>query len=135
MTAVAGGPKVLVADDDPGIRVSTAEILSLQGYSVTEAVDGDDATAKLADPSFDALVLDVRMPGRDGIAVLDGADPRPPPPGVLLVSAYDIGPPTRARLGARVCQVLRKPVPPPVLVDAVARAVRLGREARTERDD
>ena len=125
--------RVLVADDDPGIRVSTAEILSRLGYAVTEAVDGDDASAKLEDPSFDALVLDVRMPGRDGIAVLDHVDPRPPPPGVLLVSAYDIEQRTRARLGTRVCRVLRKPVPPPVLVDAVAEAVALAQAVRTER--
>ena len=127
------GARVLVADDDPGIRVSTAEILSRLGYAVTEAVDGDDASAKLEDPSYDALVLDVRMPGRDGIAVLDHADPRPPPPGVLLVSAYDIEQVTRTRLGTRVCRVLRKPVPPPVLVDAVAEAVAVAEAARTER--
>ena len=125
-------PRVLVADDDPGIRESTVEILTRLGYSVAEAVDGDDATAKLADHSLDALVLDVRMPGRDGIAVLDSLDPRPPPPGVLLVSAYDIEQRTRARLAGRVCKVLRKPVPPPMLVDAVAEAVQAARAARSD---
>lgn len=134
MTA-ATAARVLVADDDPGIRESTVEILSRLGYSVAEAVDGDDASAKLADPTFDALVLDVRMPGRDGIAVLDDCHPATPPPGVLLVSAYDIEQRTRADLGRRVCKVLRKPVPPPVLVEAVAEAVRVGRAARHERGD
>ena len=128
MTAAAA--RVLVADDDPGIRQSTAEILSRLGYSVAEAVDGDDAWAQLADPTFDALVLDVRMPGRDGLAVLDDHEPATPPPGVLLVSAYDIEQRTRLELGSRVCKVLRKPVPPGLLVEAVAEAVQVGRAAR-----
>lgn len=133
MTAAAA--RVLVADDDPGIRQSTAEILSRLGYSVAEAVDGDDAWAKLADRTFDALVLDVRMPGRDGLAVLDDCEPTTPPPGVLLVSAYDIEQRTRLELGSRVCKVLRKPVPPGVLVEGVAEAVRVGRAARHGPED
>jgi CheY-like chemotaxis protein len=122
---------VLVADDDRGIRLSVVKILSRCGYQVAEAEDGQDALDKLASAEVDALVLDVKMPQKDGLAVLDELFPEPPPPGVLLVSAYDIDRETRRRLGTRVHKVLRKPVPPPTLIEAVAEAVEVSKSARS----
>ena len=123
--------KVLVADDDRGVRVSVVRILSGCGYSVAEAEDGQEALDKLAIDEIDAVVLDVRMPRKDGISVLEDLVPAPPPPGVLLVTAYDIDRETRSRLGTRVLRILRKPVPPPVLIEAVSEAVEAARSARS----
>jgi CheY-like chemotaxis protein len=122
--------RVLVADDDSGLRQSVAEILRGCGYSVAEAEDGLDAFEALSANRVDAVVLDMKMPGKDGVAVIADLDPEPPPPGVLLVSAYDIDSETRGRLGGRVCKVLRKPVPPPVLIEAVAEAIQIARGGR-----
>jgi len=119
--------RVLVADDDAGIRQSTVEILRGMGYSVSAAQDGEEALTELAVGDIEAIVLDVRMPRRDGISVIEEMDPPPPPPGVLLVSAYDIERETRSQLGRRVYRVLRKPVSPPVLIAAVEEAVELAR--------
>jgi CheY-like chemotaxis protein len=124
-------PRILVADDDRGIRVSIKKILSRLGYQVAEAEDGQDALDKLARGDVDAVVLDVKMPRKDGITVLDEMFPEPPPPGVLLVSAYDIDRQTRTRLGTRVHKVLRKPVPPPTLIEAVSEAIEVARSARS----
>ncbi len=123
---------MLVADDDLAVRQSTVRILKTLGYVVSEARDGEEVMAKLLDSEVDAVVLDVKMPRRDGISVIEGLDPSPPPPVVLLVSAYDIERQTRARLGTRVHRVLRKPVPPPILIEAVEEAVDLARAARAE---
>ena len=125
----AGAGRVLVADDDRGVRESVAEILQQFGYTVTEAEDGEEALERLAAGTVDAVVLDVKMPRRDGLSVLEEMSPQPPPPGIVLVTAYDVGPEIRVRLGNRVATVLRKPVPPKTLLDAVARAVGIGRGA------
>lgn len=110
---------VLVADDDAGVRATACEILRGQGYHVTEAEDGEVALEKLASTAPEVLLLDVRMPRRDGISVLDSVDD---PPVVVLVSAFSLDPDLRARLGSKVFRYLRKPVPPARLLEVVAQA-------------
>ncbi len=112
--------KVLVADDDEGVRSTACEIFRGEGYDVSEAEDGQVALDILEDQGADVLVLDVRMPRRDGIAVLEALDE--PPPVVVLVSAFSLDEELRQRLGAKVFRYLRKPVAPNVLLDVVAQA-------------
>lgn len=119
--------RVLVADDDRAVRESAAEILQRSGFTVTKASDGQEALEQLAAGEIDAVVLDVRMPRRDGLSVLEDMDPQPPPPGVVLVTAYDVGSEIRVRLGRRVTGILRKPVPPRMLIESVTEAVRVAR--------
>jgi two-component system, OmpR family, response regulator MprA len=63
-------PKVLLADDDRAIRDSLATALGLSGYQVTAAPDGVQALAATQNDAFDLLVLDVMMPGVDGLGVV-----------------------------------------------------------------
>ena len=111
---------VLVCDDDEGVRVTVAAILRRAGYNVLEANDGDAALELLGEERVSALILDIRMPGRDGIALLDALDR---PPAVLLVSAFSVEPAVRARIGPKVFRYLRKPVRPEQLLDVVAAAL------------
>lgn len=124
--------RVLVADDDGAIRSSVSEILRRSGFAVSQAEDGDEALGKLASEEVDAAVIDVRMPGRDGISVVEQMIPGPPPPGVVLVTAYDVDGETRIRLGSRVRNILRKPIPPATLIAAVRDAVDAARQARSD---
>ncbi len=61
---------VLVADDDPVIRGNLALLLRSEGYRVVEAEDGLRAAEALADPAISLALLDLKMPGRDGMDVL-----------------------------------------------------------------
>jgi CheY-like chemotaxis protein len=122
--------KVLVADDDDALRTTLAEILSHIGYTVFQAQDGVEALEMLAHHEIDALLLDLKMPHKDGISVLNDLEPGPPPPGVLLISAYEIDPGLRGRFTGKVHKFLRKPVPPSTLVGSVQEAVELARSAR-----
>ena len=61
--------KVLVVDDEPAVRTSLERALRLEGYDVELAEDGAHALHRLALSSPDAIVLDVLMPGTDGLAV------------------------------------------------------------------
>jgi len=116
---------VLVADDNEALRATTSLILREEGYEVSEAEDGDDALAMLSASSFDVALLDVRMPKMDGMTVVEHMIPGPPPPAVVVVTAYDIENDIRARLGTRVFKYLRKPVSPTQLIEVVGEAARL----------
>jgi CheY-like chemotaxis protein len=118
---------VLVADDDDGIRESTAAILRAVGYTVTEAQDGEATMAELARTQFHVCVIDERMPKMDGITVVENLGPKPPPPVIIMASAYDFDLDIWQRLGTRVFKHLPKPVPPKVLIEAVAEAASLSR--------
>jgi DNA-binding NtrC family response regulator len=63
-------PTILVADDEAAIRRTLREILEYEDYEVHEATDGDDALDKLRKGSYDAALVDVKMPKRDGLDVL-----------------------------------------------------------------
>ena len=61
--------RVLVADDDRAIRESLARALELEGYDVATVADGVETLTRVRRDDFDALVVDVMMPGVDGLAV------------------------------------------------------------------
>lgn len=61
--------KILVADDDDGMRIVLVKALSGPDRIILEARDGDEALAACAAESPDLVVLDARMPGTDGYAV------------------------------------------------------------------
>ena len=63
-------PEVLVVDDDPDIRMLVAFALEDAGMTVRHAKDGEDALAAIEAKVPDAVVLDVMMPGTDGMTVL-----------------------------------------------------------------
>ena len=114
---------VLVVDDEASVRTSVAEILRGAGYAVEEASDGLAALAVLRDHQVRAMVLDVRMPGCDGIAVVEALEEPPP---IVMVSAHVFRDDDVARLGGKVGAMLTKPVPPEHLLEEVERAVRRG---------
>jgi two-component system response regulator MprA len=80
---------ILVVDDDAGLRKALRRVLVSHGFEVELAIDGEDALSRLRARSFDLLVLDVMMPGRDGIEVCErlrsGGDQLP----VLMLTARD----------------------------------------------
>lgn len=62
--------KLLVVDDEERIRRLLNMYLTREGYEITEAVDGADALEKLTSDQFSCVLLDVMMPQKDGIEVL-----------------------------------------------------------------
>jgi two-component system nitrogen regulation response regulator NtrX len=63
--------RILVVDDEAGIRRSLSGVLLDDGYEVALAEDGEKALAAIRERAPDAVLLDIAMPGRDGIAVLE----------------------------------------------------------------
>lgn len=61
--------RLLIVDDDPGIRDSLSRALGFERYEVSVAADGDQALGMIQPCRYDAVVLDVMMPGSDGLDV------------------------------------------------------------------
>jgi two-component system response regulator MprA len=61
--------RILVVEDDPHVRDAVARALRMEGYDVHTAVDGNDGLLQAESQAPDAIVLDVLMPGTDGLAV------------------------------------------------------------------
>ncbi len=61
--------RILLADDEPRLLHVVGLYLSMEGFEVTEASDGTEAIAMLDKDEFDLAILDVMMPGVDGIEV------------------------------------------------------------------
>lgn len=60
--------KVLIVDDDDSIREMLSEMLSLKGVDISMASSGKEAIEILQNQKFDFIVMDINMPGMDGIA-------------------------------------------------------------------
>jgi len=100
---------VLVADDDRAIRESLATALELAGYEVTACADGVQALAATRTRSFDVIILDVMMPGVDGLgvcSVLRAEGNRVP---ILMVTARTETPDRVAGLDAGADDYVAKP--------------------------
>jgi two-component system response regulator AtoC len=79
---------VLVADDDRTIRRNLARLLESEGYRPLEAADGAEALALIRSDAPDAVLLDLKMPGRDGLEVLAELGPALADLPVIVVTAF-----------------------------------------------
>jgi two-component system, NtrC family, nitrogen regulation response regulator NtrX len=116
-----GAVDVLVVDDDEALRSTWDAILRDAGYSVAVAEDGDVALQLLGVLEVGVVLLDLRMPRRDGFSVLEAL---PAPQLVVLVSAEILDEATRTKVDAKVVTFLEKPVPPERLLATVAATLR-----------
>lgn len=124
---------VLVIDDDDRIRDLLARYLSREGYRVSTARDAADARAKMEGIAYDVLIVDVMMPGEDGVALVADLRAHLDIPMILLTALGD--PSHRIRgLKAGADDYLAKPFEPEELLlrmDAIFR--RTGRKTVSER--
>jgi two-component system response regulator AtoC len=80
--------RILVADDEAGLRAFVAEALESDGHVVAQSCDGADAAQRLARESFDLLITDLKMPRLDGMALLRQVRAEQPELEVIVVTAH-----------------------------------------------
>jgi DNA-binding response OmpR family regulator len=100
--------RVLVVDDEPTIASSVAARLRAEGYRVDVAYDGPSAMARVAEVEPDLVVLDVMLPGFDGLEVCRRIQARRPIP-VLMLTARDAETDVLVGLGVGADDYLTKP--------------------------
>ena len=80
--------RVLVADDDIGIRTVIAEVLGDDGFDVTTAENGDEAWQKFEKESYEIVLTDIRMPLLDGLQLLQRIRTKTPMTCVLILTSF-----------------------------------------------
>jgi two-component system, cell cycle response regulator DivK len=119
-------PRILVADDSEDTREMYAEFLRYLGFTVSTAIDGDDAMAKALTHTPDVLVLDLTMPGLTGWEVAAGlkADARTKHVRIIAVSGHWIPETEEMTPKAGVDAYLVKPCLPEALAEEITRQLR-----------
>ena len=101
--------QILVVDDEPAVRTALGRALRLDGYDVEAAADGNEALETLTSASHDAVLLDVLMPGLDGIEVCRALRRRGDHTPILMLTARDAVADRVAGLDAGADDYLVKP--------------------------
>lgn len=120
--------RLLVVDDDRGIRELVASFLADHGFGVETAADGAAMRTALAGGGFDLVILDVMMPGEDGLSILRSLPPGARPPVIMMsVMGSDVDRIVGLELGAD--DYLAKPFNPRELLARVRAVLRRGEQA------
>ena len=80
--------KILIVDDEKGLREVLSIMLKRAGYVVTEASDGEEAIGHLGKEIFDLVITDLRMPGPSGLDLLEAVRGLAPDVPVIRLTAY-----------------------------------------------
>src|SRR5262245_8397058 len=81
-----GRIRVLVVDDEAGLRRFLAQELTARGFAVDSAGSGEEGLRKIAEAVYDVVLLDMKMPGMDGLAALREIRREAPAPEVLILT-------------------------------------------------
>ena len=111
--------RILIADDEPNLLLTLADILLDEGHDVLTAPDGETAFDLLEKHSIDVLITDMRMPGTSGLDLLHAVTDAGYPTRVILMSAYAVDDAKRSALREGALAVMDKPLDIDVLLDLV----------------
>lgn len=114
--------RVLLVDDDAMVRAALSMMLDGNGIRVVgEAADGEQVPAAVDAHAPDVVLMDIRMPGLNGIAATRRLRARPRPPQVIVLTTFDTDDNILRALRAGASGFLLKDSPPAVVADAVHR--------------
>src|SRR3954447_26476696 len=85
---MAPRPHLLVVDDEAGIRESLTSILQDEGYQVESVASAEEALQRAAAGDVEVVLLDVWLPGIDGLEALSRLQAAPRPPAVIMISGH-----------------------------------------------
>jgi len=128
----ARGARLLVVDDDPDMLRLLSMRLSSSGYQVTAVTSAESALTQLEIEHPQLVLSDVRLPGRDGLALFDEIRKRHPTLPVILLTAHGTIPDAVEATARGVFTYLTKPYDGRELLDKIAQALALGAPAATQ---
>jgi two-component system response regulator GlrR len=130
--AAPRGARLLVVDDDPDMLRLLSMRLSSSGYQVTAVTSAESALTQLEIEHPQLVLSDVRLPGRDGLALFDEIRKRHPTLPVILLTAHGTIPDAVEATARGVFTYLTKPYDGRELLDKIAQALALGAPAAVQ---
>ncbi len=124
--------KVLFVDDEEGVRSSWDRLLSDHGFDVTTAEDGNKAIDEFDKAPVDVVVSDLKMPGLDGIQLLEWIHDRHPETRFILLTGYGNDEVERRVRELGAFDYLNKPISPETLAAVVTAAAHLNPQPTPE---
>lgn len=124
---------ILVVDDEVNIRSALAKMLERQGHSVMTAGNGDEALARMTAGSYGLVLLDLKMPGLDGMGLLRRIKEVSPDTEVIVMTAYGSVETAVEAMKAGAYDYLSKPIDKerfPIMIDQCLEKQRLAAENR-----
>ena len=116
---------IFIVDDDPAVRDSLQQLLESIGFTVETYGSGEEFLEQASLPDGACVLLDLKLPGLNGLEVLETLARRPYDTSVILVTGYG-DETTRARaLGAGAVAILQKPVRDELLLRTIRRVLKL----------
>src|SRR5262245_55782058 len=115
--------RILVVDDEANARTALAELLREEGFSVETAADGFKALPKLDDFNPDLVLTDLRMPGMDGIELMQKSRAADPDRAVVVMTAHGAIDSAVTAMREGAADYLTKPLHFPELSIVVERAL------------
>ena len=112
-------PHVLVVDDDRAFRHVIASLLRKAGYTTDQTGDGADALARLGQSHVDLMLLDIGLPGLNGLEVLTAVRRTALAPRVVMLTADDTPDALMEAMRGQADRFVRKPVTPGRVIDVV----------------
>ena len=101
---------VLVVDDDPGMTETLADIFAMKGFDVRTAASGEDAIALAGERKIHFVLMDIKMPGMNGVQTMHALKKIQPQATVILMTGYAMDDLIDERLRTGACCVHRKPL-------------------------
>ena len=125
--------RILIVDDESTLRTTMADLLDNDQREIVAAASGEEALAYLEDAPFDLIVVDLIMPGIDGLQVMDVAQRLSPHAKIIMLTAYGTLESAIEAMRRGAADYLLKPASAPQIEEAVERALKLRfEEARKE---
>lgn len=118
--------RVMFVDDEEGVRKSFDRLLSDRGFAVSTVEDGDRAVSLLRQEPAEVVVSDLRMPGLDGLQLLQWVHERQPKTRFILLTGYGNPEVERKARALGAYEYLNKPISPDALSLVITAAMQVG---------
>src|SRR5512139_4058222 len=114
---------ILVVDDEPVARQSLTDILRLEGYTVNSVPNGQAAVEYVRTHPVELMIVDLRMPGMDGLEVVQVVNQVAPETEVILLTAFGSTESAIQALRLRIHDYLLKPASPAQIIATVKKGL------------
>ena len=111
--------RTLIVDDHLGMRTTLKDILEDYGYHVSSAASGEEAVKICEETSFDAILMDVRLPGINGVEALKKIKKQRKDARVIMMSAFSMDELKRKAIHEGALTFLQKPLNIPIVIKLI----------------